>query len=450
MPMLFELKQERQVALNANEAILQRAEKDGGRNLTAEEASLFQANMQEVDRLTPRIASIESKNTFLTPFTNGLSASGFSGPSSVATQIGNAALTHEDPRASAFRASFAGWVSNALTAIGGGTPAMEASPSGVVSVGSGTGLDSIAITVPTEILQYLPTYFALDSFGLAGATVFYTDHTRPLTKPVMSAGAADSVYAENAAPGTSQPFGLSGFTFGGVKYARLVLATYESLRLLMQKRVRDEISRVGLLRSQIVFLDALLKLRQVCCDPRLLPQTTAKGEEKPAGSAKLARLMEMLPELLREGRRIILFSQFTSMLDLINPELDALAIAYVEIRGETQDRKTPVRQFQAGEVPLILISLKAGGTGLNLTAADTVILYDPWWNPAVEAQAIDRAHRIGQTKPVFVHRLIAKGTIEEKILGLQDKKRALAAMLWEGDSATQSKLTETDIEYLLG
>jgi len=235
-----------------------------------------------------------------------------------------------------------------------------------------------------------------------------------------------------------------------VDFEKNQLATYESLRLLMQKRVRDEISRVGLLRSQIVFLDALLKLRQVCCDPRLLPQTTAKGEEKPAGSAKLARLMEMLPELLREGRRIILFSQFTSMLDLINPELDALAIAYVEIRGETQDRKTPVRQFQAGEVPLILISLKAGGTGLNLTAADTVILYDPWWNPAVEAQAIDRAHRIGQTKPVFVHRLIAKGTIEEKILGLQDKKRALAAMLWEGDSATQSKLTETDIEYLLG
>ncbi|MBC7476713.1 MAG: DEAD/DEAH box helicase, partial [Pseudorhodobacter sp.] len=166
------------------------------------------------------------------------------------------------------------------------------------------------------------------------------------------------------------------------------LAAYESLRLLMQKRVRDEIARVGLLRSQIVFLDALLKLRQLCCDPRLLPQTTAKSADKPAGSAKLARLMEMLPELLREGRRIILFSQFTSMLDLIKPELDSLGITYVEIRGETQDRSTPVRQFQAGDVPLILISLKAGGTGLNHTAADTVILYDPRWNPAVEAQAI--------------------------------------------------------------
>jgi superfamily II DNA or RNA helicase len=224
------------------------------------------------------------------------------------------------------------------------------------------------------------------------------------------------------------------------------LASYESLRLLMQKRVRDEIARVGLLRSQIVFLDALLKLRQLCCDPRLLPQVSGSG----AGSAKLARLMEMLPELLREGRRILLFSQFTSMLDLIKPELDALKIAYVEIRGSTQDRETPVRQFQAGEVPIILVSLKAGGTGLNLTTADTVILYDPWWNPAVEAQAIDRAHRIGQSKPVFVHRLIARDTIEEKILALQDKKRALASMLWEGDDATPAKLTETDIDFLLG
>lgn len=224
------------------------------------------------------------------------------------------------------------------------------------------------------------------------------------------------------------------------------LASYESLRLLMQKRVRDEIARVGLLRSQIIFLDALLKLRQLCCDPRLVPQLSGKG----AGSAKLARLLEMLPELLREGRRILLFSQFTSMLDLIKLELDGLQIAHVEIRGSTQDRETPVRQFQAGEVPMILVSLKAGGTGLNLTAADTVILYDPWWNPAVEAQAIDRAHRIGQSKPVFVHRLIARDTIEEKILALQDKKRALAAMLWEGDDTAPAKLTEADIDFLLG
>jgi superfamily II DNA or RNA helicase len=225
-------------------------------------------------------------------------------------------------------------------------------------------------------------------------------------------------------------------------------ALYESMRLLMQKRVREEIARVGLMRSHIIFLDALLKLRQICCDPRLLAGEKPKAET----SAKLSRLMEMLPELLAEGRKVILFSQFTSMLDLIKPELNRRDIAFAEIRGSTKDRQTPVKAFQSGKAPVILVSLKAGGTGLNLTAADTVILYDPWWNPAVEAQAIDRAHRIGQTKPVFVHRLIARGTIEEKILLLQDKKRSLAATLWgdETDSAVSAKLTEEDVRFLLG
>ena len=224
------------------------------------------------------------------------------------------------------------------------------------------------------------------------------------------------------------------------------LALYESVRLLMHKRVRDEIARVGLMRSQIILLDAMLKLRQVCCDPRLLPSQPSRT----AGSAKLARLFEMLPEMLGEGRRIILFSQFTSMLDLIKPMLTERAIDFAEIRGTTKDRKTPVTEFQSGKVPVILVSLKAGGTGLNLTAADTVILYDPWWNPAVEAQAIDRAHRIGQTKPVFVHRLVARGSIEEKILTLQDKKRALAATLWGDDDAALTGLTEDDVQFLLG
>ncbi len=228
-------------------------------------------------------------------------------------------------------------------------------------------------------------------------------------------------------------------------------AIYESMRLLMQKRVREEIARVGLMRSHIIFLDALLKLRQICCDPRLLSGQNAQIETSMENSAKLSRLMEMLPQLFAEGRKVILFSQFTSMLDLIKRELDPLGIGFVEIRGTTKDRQAPVKAFQSGEVPLILVSLKAGGTGLNLTAADTVILYDPWWNPAVEAQAIDRAHRIGQTKPVFVHRLIARGTIEEKILSLQDKKRSLAATLWgdETDSAGSAKLTEEDVQFLL-
>ncbi|MFL5337851.1 MAG: DEAD/DEAH box helicase, partial [Geminicoccaceae bacterium] len=199
---------------------------------------------------------------------------------------------------------------------------------------------------------------------------------------------------------------------------------YETVRLAMHERVRQEISAKGFARSQIIVLDALLKLRQVCCDPRLVKLAAAR---QISGSAKLAQLMGMLPELIEDGRRVLLFSQFTSMLDLIRPEVEQAGLAYVELRGDTVDRATPVARFQRGEVPLFLISLKAGGLGLNLTAADTVILYDPWWNPAVEAQAMDRAHRIGQDKPVFVYKLITEGTIEERMLDLQERKRALAA-----------------------
>ncbi|SFG20785.1 Superfamily II DNA or RNA helicase, SNF2 family [Novosphingobium sp. CF614] len=222
---------------------------------------------------------------------------------------------------------------------------------------------------------------------------------------------------------------------------------YESQRLLMQKRVREEIDRVGLMRSQIIVLDAMLKLRQICCDPALLPGGLGEG----TASAKRARLLEMLGELIEEGRKVIVFSQFTTMLDLIAADLDHADIAYEQLRGTTRDRARPVRRFQQGEVPLILVSLKAGGAGVNLTAADTVILYDPWWNPAVEAQAIDRAHRIGQDKPVFVHRLIATGTIEEKILALQERKQNLADMLWDDHvQAGGPSLSDEDIAFLLG
>ena len=199
---------------------------------------------------------------------------------------------------------------------------------------------------------------------------------------------------------------------------------YETVRAAMDERVRAEIAARGLAQSQIVVLDALLKLRQICCDPRLLKLDAAK---KVKDSAKLARLLEMLEELLAEGRRVLLFSQFTSMLELIEQDLKARGIGYVKLTGETRDRKKPVDAFQSGKVPLFLISLKAGGTGLNLTAADTVIHYDPWWNPAVENQATDRAHRIGQDKPVFVYKLIVAGSVEEKIAQLQAKKAALAA-----------------------
>ncbi len=161
---------------------------------------------------------------------------------------------------------------------------------------------------------------------------------------------------------------------------------YETVRLAMHEQVRHEIAAKGFARSQIIILDALLKLRQVCCDPRLVKLAAARRVK---GSAKLAQLMEMLPELIEDGRRVLLFSQFTSMLDLIRPEIERAGIAHVELRGDTVDRATPVARFQQGEVPLFLLSLKAGGIGLNLTAADTVILYDPWWNPAVE----DAGHR---------------------------------------------------------
>ncbi|KAA0908900.1 SWF/SNF helicase family protein, partial [Aquicoccus porphyridii] len=135
---------------------------------------------------------------------------------------------------------------------------------------------------------------------------------------------------------------------------------------------------------------------------------------------------DMLDELIAEGRRVLLFSQFTSMLALIEDALRQRGVDYVLLTGETRDRRAPVQRFQSGKVPVFLISLKAGGVGLNLTAADTVIHYDPWWNPAVENQASDRAYRIGQDKPVFVYRLIARGTVEEKIQHLQQEKAALA------------------------
>jgi len=213
----------------------------------------------------------------------------------------------------------------------------------------------------------------------------------------------------------------------------------------MDAKVRAEIASKGLARSHIMILDALLKLRQACCDPRLLK---VEGASKVKSSAKLERLMDMLPELVAEGRRVLLFSQFTSMLSLIEESLRRTGIDYVKLTGQTRDRKTPVDRFQSGEVPVFLISLKAGGTGLNLTAADTVILYDPWWNPAVERQAMDRAHRIGQDKAVFVFKLVTAGTVEEAILTLQARKQALADGLFDPEAETGAMLTSEDIDLL--
>jgi len=222
---------------------------------------------------------------------------------------------------------------------------------------------------------------------------------------------------------------------------------YETVRLAMDKKVREEIDRKGVARSQIVILEALLKLRQVCCDPRLVKSMPSR-KNTAAVSAKLTDLMQMVEDLLQEGRKILVFSQFTSMLGLIEEELEARGIRYAILTGETRDRSAQVAAFQQGAVPIFLISLKAGGVGLNLTAADTVIHYDPWWNPAAEAQATDRAWRIGQDKPVFVYKLIAKGTLEEKIQQLQQKKSELAqSILAEGESQKMA-LTQEDLQAI--
>lgn len=222
---------------------------------------------------------------------------------------------------------------------------------------------------------------------------------------------------------------------------------YETIRLSMQKILHESIKKLGLARSHIMILDALLKLRQICCDPRLLKENK-QAHKLP--SAKLTMLMAMLPELVEEGRRILLFSQFTGMLSLIEHELKKIQLPYVILTGQTRNRQKPVEDFQSGKAPIFLISLKAGGTGLNLTAADTVIHYDPWWNPAVENQATDRAHRIGQEKNVFVYRLVAQGTVEEKIVELQHRKHALAESLLNGSTKTTTTFSADDLQILLG
>ncbi|HWS26874.1 MAG TPA: DEAD/DEAH box helicase, partial [Xanthomonadales bacterium] len=215
---------------------------------------------------------------------------------------------------------------------------------------------------------------------------------------------------------------------------------YETLRASYAEEIRGYIATQTFERNRMRVLEGLMRLRQVCCDPRLIPQEHAKT----APSAKLDYLMDMLHELIAAGRRILVFSQFTSMLELIEADLASERIRYVKLTGQTEDRATPVQRFQRGEVPVFLISLRAGGFGLNLTRADTVIHYDPWWNPAVESQATDRAHRIGQDKPVFVYRLIAGDTVEERILALQARKRELADALFDESGQSLASALNAD------
>lgn len=223
---------------------------------------------------------------------------------------------------------------------------------------------------------------------------------------------------------------------------------YEGIRSLIYPELKEKLAQQGLKRSSISILDALLKLRQVCCDPRLLKGLELEQEAMQTSSIKLEYLRDLLPELVAEGRRILLFSQFTSMLELIEQELTALQIPWLKLTGKSQRRDLLVDKFQRGEVPLFLISLKAGGVGLNLTAADTLIHFDPWWNPAVERQATDRAHRLGQDKPVFVYKLFCAGSVESRIQELQARKQALADNLLSASEGLATSWTEQDLEYL--
>jgi SNF2 family DNA or RNA helicase len=219
-------------------------------------------------------------------------------------------------------------------------------------------------------------------------------------------------------------------------------AVYDAVRAATRREVVAKLEHGG---SVIEALEALLRLRQAACHAGLVP-----GQHVPR-SSKLALLVEQLDETAAEGHKALVFSQWTSLLDRVEPLLREAGIAFARLDGATRDRAGVVRSFQAESgPPVLLISLKAGGTGLNLTAADHVFLLDPWWNPAAEDQAADRAHRIGQTRPVFVHRLVAEDTVEERILALQARKRALAdAAIGEAAARGGPSLSRDDLLALL-
>ena len=219
---------------------------------------------------------------------------------------------------------------------------------------------------------------------------------------------------------------------------------YEAIRVAAHADVRRAIRAKGVAASTVAILDALTKLRQACCDPRLVAMSAARGVD---GSAKLDALLALLGEQLAGGHRVLVFSQFTSMLALVAESLRALGIDHLALTGATRDRQRVVDAFEGGRADVFLISLKAGGTGLNLTSADTVVHYDPWWNPAAHAQATDRVFRIGQTRPVFVHNLYVAGSVEERVLALQERKRWLSSALL-GDAPAAAALGEAEIDAL--
>jgi len=220
---------------------------------------------------------------------------------------------------------------------------------------------------------------------------------------------------------------------------------YDQLRDHFRRDLLGRVDRDGMGKSKMLVLEALLRLRQAACHPGLIdPSKTAEP------SAKLDLLIPQLVEVAEEGHKALVFSQFTKLLAIVRDRLDAEGIPYEYLDGRTRDRQQRVERFQGDpECRVFLISLKAGGLGLNLTSAEYVFLLDPWWNPAVEAQAIDRTHRIGQTRPVFAYRIIAAGTVEEKVLHLQESKRALADSIINADNSLIRNMQREDLELLL-
>ena len=218
---------------------------------------------------------------------------------------------------------------------------------------------------------------------------------------------------------------------------------YQSITDSLEEKMVDLFASQGAQKSKLAFLEALLKLRQICCHPRLIDEHTS------ARSAKLDWLSSHLPVMLSEGRNIIIFSQFTSALDIIAQQLASLEINYSLLTGQTRHRDKVIEEFTSGKTSVFLISLKAGGTGLNLTQADTVIHFDPWWNPAVEKQATDRAYRIGQTNPVFVYKLIMANSIEQKVFKMQQHKQALVDALFTEKSMSFTKFDEQQMLSLI-
>ncbi len=221
---------------------------------------------------------------------------------------------------------------------------------------------------------------------------------------------------------------------------------YSVIRERYRESIEQSVAKNGLAKSKLHVLEALLRLRQASCHAGLIDET-----KRSVPSAKLEMLLARLKEVTAEGHKALVFSQFTSLLSIVKTSLDADGITYEYLDGQTVDRKTPVDRFQSKEgPPVFLVSLKAGGTGLNLTAADYVFILDPWWNPAVESQAIGRAHRMGQKNKVIAYRLVARGTVEEKILGLQKKKKDLAESIISEDKDFMKKLSKEDLANLLG